>query len=221
IIENPINLINPFTYLMALANTLAIPLFWQFTVFSVVGAGLTIGSAWLVQAIRPRKSVIRWYWQWRPSLLITVPIFLFCWFNGLYATAGLVNTGLRIVAGYVEPSMFLIGANLLRVYIALLPLPVLHLIWDNRFRHTWAKLLISLVAIPVFLLIISVFEYWRMGVMCDAGLVEDSTCSFYFYPSNPLPDPASNDLKAADSLGVTLPSPTPTIQPTSTPNMER
>lgn len=220
IIENPINLINPFLQFAAVIGWIFSPLFWQFVAITTMGILTTVGAVWLVQHVRPKSPMLKWYWRFRPSILLKAPLFLLCTTLVIETLFQLAITAFGLVVGYAHITNTIIAANVVHVYTSLVPLPILHLVWDNHWRHTWAKWLITIVIVPVLaILMILVDKVWGQE-MCRQNLLDDWNCSIYtnswWSGVDPVSLPTFSPTSTPMPTSIPRPLPTPTSTSTAT-----
>ncbi len=147
-------LIDPEFFVLTGSIWLQSSLLWQLAFIAITGWGLAKGSVWLVDRIKPSSGALRWYWRWSPSALTKVPFFILVVANLIFFPESLLYYSTYAVTQQPTVLQFPLVLPVLSVYLALLPLPFVHLIWDNSHRSGWGKLLIT-VAMQLAVMVMS------------------------------------------------------------------
>jgi len=152
-------LFNPFFQLQSMYLWVTSALFWQLTVVAVVGMILSLGSVFLVVMFKPRKGALRWYWQMSIAILLKAPFFLLVVFNAIFLFSPLSESIAYTVTQQPTVFEFPLVLPMLNTFVAFLPIPIVHLIWDNSIRSTWGKIATTIVA----LILIGVLSFGIVG----------------------------------------------------------
>lgn len=147
-------LINPLLHLQAIVAWITSALFWQLGLVTAVGLGLMMGGMWLVNKIRPNIGALRWYWRWSPPAMAKVPFFLLVVANALLLLQPLAEDIVYVVTAQPTVLQFPLVLTVLITYLALLPLPLVHLVWDNSSRSGWGKVFAT-IGVQVIVLALS------------------------------------------------------------------
>lgn len=183
IYNEPWQLLNPYLQTRLLGNLISTPLFWQLVAITVMGITLTYIAQWTGEKFRPSQSMLRWYWAWKGTALVKVPIFLIVMTIGIWSTTTILFMIVAfITAGPTNPltsNFYLLPLTILRSYIYFLPVPLLHFIWDNGFKNNWAKFAVSICALVVIGSISVAIDYLWGRQMCLMELMYSWQCNSY------------------------------------------
>lgn len=151
--NNWLQLINPLNYLQLFFAWITSALFWQLALVTIVGFCLMVGGALLVSRIKPECGTLHWYWRWSLPALAKVPFFLLVTANALLLVGPLLSNIAYVVTRQPTVTQFPMVLPILNAYLALLPLPLVHLVWDNSYRSGWGKLAITIAALAIVLVL--------------------------------------------------------------------
>lgn len=179
ILNNWLQLLNPAFHLTVVWTLITSPVFWQFVVVTLVGIGLTFVGVHTVSFVQPKDGTLRWYWKWGGSAFVKVPFFLLVVANSIQGFIGLATSMFLVVGENLSLYDYPLIVPVLRLYIALLPLPLVHLIWSNKFKAEWTKLIITIISLIASIVLSFAVESWWMKMLCVNNLVDQEQCISY------------------------------------------
>jgi len=187
LMNDPASIINPVAHYQVIVMTLTSPIFWQIMTVLFGGLALTgLGNS-LVNFTQPKFSALRWFWQWKSTAFVKIPIFLIAFAHIFYSTVSVFSSILIVMSENMSILQFPLVIPILRFYVSYLPIPIVHLIWDNRFRDGWRKLVITIMYLLVWIIAIFFIEVTWSRTLCANQLNAGVSCNFFqgaFYPSN-------------------------------------
>lgn len=162
ILDNLLNLINPFLLFPALTRWIMSPLTWQFISICVTGVILfSVGQA-VVSWSRPKNNdIVKWYLPSNATIAAKLP---FATLAILFSTPFAWLFFKALVFGstnQLDASQYPLFVPSIILYVSLLPLPLVHLIWTGRIEKVKTKLFATCIAIlSVTVLAISASSQW-------------------------------------------------------------
>jgi len=210
LMNDPLSIINPVAHYQIIVMTLTSPIFWQTMTVVIGGLALTgLGNS-LVNFTQPKYSALRWFWQWKGTALVKIPVFLFAWATIFYGAISVFSSILIVISENIGILKFPLILPILRLYAGYLLIPIVHLIWDNRFRDGWRKLAITIMYLIVWGVASFFIEVTWSRTLCANQLNTSISCNFFAEAPAPVEiierknqlDSLSDPLKETDELDL-------------------
>lgn len=160
VLGNWLRVLDPTLHLQAVVTVLGSVVFWQLVGAVVLGLLLSQLATHVISWVKPTFGAFKWYWTWSWTALLKTPFFLLQVLAGIYVGLDLLALIVNLFIGSVTAEGIEVLLALTRLYLAFLPLAIVHLVWDNRWNNKWGKLGLTVVTLVVCMAFTMFTEFW-------------------------------------------------------------